>query len=86
MPIFELPRVFSTNVDDQWGPEVASAGQGRFLVIWQDRASTYNERHGRWIDSNGEMLSEEQVFVRLDDGGIRALPGGRREGKFSFRL
>ncbi len=75
--------VISTGAGDQWEPQVAYAGNGRFLVVWEDRASTYNELHGRWLDSNGEMLSEEQVFVRLDDGEV-SQPRLAGDGKGNF--
>jgi hypothetical protein len=63
--------VISNGAGDQWGPQVAYAGNGHFLVVWGDRAtSPKNELHGRWVGSNGEILSEEQVFVKLDDGQV----------------
>lgn len=64
----------STGAGDQWGPRVGYAGNGRFLVIWEDRASSLSEElHGRWISSSGEMLSEEQVFVTEEGAGVHEL-------------
>ncbi|MFH2123346.1 MAG: hypothetical protein ABIJ50_07700 [Pseudomonadota bacterium] len=76
--------VISTAAGDQWGPRVGYAGNGHFLVVWQDRATLPDYAiHGRWIDSNGEMLSGELAFVTLDGGQV-SRPQLAGDGKGNF--
>ena len=62
--------VISNGAGDQWGPRVGYAGNGRFLVIWQERGVTPSEMRGRWIGANGEKIGGEQRFERLDGTSV----------------
>lgn len=58
--------IISDAPGEQWLPQVAYAGKGIFLVIWEDRNPVPHELRGRFYTSTGTPLGGEKVFVRLD--------------------
>ncbi len=54
----------------QHEPQVAYAGNGNFLVVWQDEGVQPYEIHGRFYTSNGETLGDERTFVSMGDNDV----------------
>ena len=55
----------------QYQPQVAYAGNGNFLVVWQDQGvQPHYEIHGRFYTSNGETLGDERTFVSMGDNDV----------------